>query len=183
MFCGLRIIEFTIDMKRRSFMKKYLLAGVACAVALMLAACVRVGTSPKGEEVPIEKAAMKLAADLKDGGYQLVNTDDLSKWMTAEKEMIIIDTMPEANYAKSHIKGALSSPFPKTEKELTPADKENIVKVAGDNKDKTLVVYCGFTACRRSHLGAKALIENGYKDVYRYPGGIVGWKENNLPTD
>jgi thiosulfate/3-mercaptopyruvate sulfurtransferase len=164
-------------------MKKYLLMCIALVVASSLVACVKVGTSPKGEELPIERAAMKLLSDVKEGGYQLVGTDDLSKWMAANRGMVIIDTMPAEDFAKIHIKGALNSPFPKTEKELTPNDKETVLKVAGADKDKTIVVYCGFTSCRRSHLGAKALIENGYRNVYRYPGGIIGWKENNLPME
>lgn len=37
------------------------------------------GTSPKGLEIPIEKAALKFAADVKDGGYRVVTTDELKK--------------------------------------------------------------------------------------------------------
>jgi len=71
--------------------------------------------------------------------------------------------------------------MPKTEKELTTADKENLLKVAGPDKEKPVVVYCGFVACRRSHIGAKVLVENGFKNVYRYPGGISGWSESGYP--
>jgi rhodanese-related sulfurtransferase len=40
-----------------------------------------------------------------------------------------------------------------------------------------LVVYCGFVACRKSHIGAKLLVDYGYKNVYRYPAGVIAWAE------
>jgi rhodanese-related sulfurtransferase len=71
--------------------------------------------------------------------------------------------------------------MPKSEKELTQADKDNLLKAAGVDKEKTFVLYCGFVACRRSHIGAKILVENGFKNVYRYPAGITGWIESGYP--
>ena len=42
-------------------------------VTAMLAGCASTqGTSPKGLEVPIEKAALQLSADVKSGGYRIV---------------------------------------------------------------------------------------------------------------
>lgn len=163
-------------------MKKYWGVSVLL-VALLVVACVKVGTSPKGEEFPIEKAAMKLMADVKDGGYKLINTDELNKWVTGNKNFLLIDTMPKEAFDKIRIKGAVNSPIAKTEKEFTPDEKANILKIAGDDKGKTIVVYCGYTSCRRSHLGAKTLVENGFSSVYRYPGGIVSWEENGYPTE
>jgi rhodanese-related sulfurtransferase len=142
-----------------------------------------IGTSPKGLEAPIEKAAMKLMTDVKDGGYQLIGTEELNKWITEKKVFLLIDTMPKENFDKIRIKGAVNSPLAKTEKEFTPAEKENILKIAGSDKSKTIVVYCGFTACRRSHLGAKTLVENGFSSVYRYPGGIIAWNEGGYPEE
>lgn len=156
---------------------------VALLFTFLLTACAGIGTSPKGLEAPIEKASMSLVADVKSGGYQLINTEALNKWLTEKKEMILIDTMPKEDFDKRRIQGAVNSPMPRTEKELTPYDKKTILEVAGGDKEKTIVVYCGFTACRRSHLGAKALTEEGYKNVYRYPGGIVGWLESGFPVE
>lgn len=48
-------------------------------------------------------------------------------------------------------------------------------KVKKVNKNKTIVVYCGFVGCERSHQGAMYLVQKGFKNVYRYPGGISGW--------
>jgi thiosulfate/3-mercaptopyruvate sulfurtransferase len=156
---------------------------VALLSVLALAACAGVGTSPKGLEAPIEKASITLMADVKNGGYQLVDSESLNKWLSEKKGMILIDTMPKEDFAKVRIKGAVNGPMPKTDKEITPYDKQTILTAAGADKEKTIVVYCGFTACRRSHWGAKILVEDGYKNVYRYPGGITGWLEYGYPVD
>lgn len=162
---------------------KKLIVLVAVLSVFTLAACAGIGTSPKGLETPIEKASMTLVADVKSGGYQLIGAEALNKWLTEKKNVVIIDTMPKEDFDKARIKGAANSPIPKTGKELTANDKKTILKVAGEDKEKTIVVYCGFTACRRSHWGAKILVENGYKNVYRFPGGIIGWLEYGYPAE
>ena len=163
-------------------MKKLTLFAVLPLV-LTLAACATVGTSPKGLEAPIEKAAIGLMADVQNGGYKLVDAEALNKWMNDKKEIVLIDTMPKEDFAKIRIKGAVNGPMPKSDKEITPYDKQTLLSAASGDKEKTIVVYCGFTACRRSHWGAKLLVEEGYKNVYRYPGGIVGWMEYQYPVD
>ena len=47
------------------------------------------------------------------------------------------------------------------------------------NKDKQIVIYCGFTKCKRSHQAAKYLVSQGFTKVYRYPGGIAAWVAGN----
>lgn len=163
-------------------MRKWIVSAALLSV-FILTACAGIGTSPKGLEAPIEKASMSLVADVKSGGYQMIDTATLNKLISEKKDMVLIDTMPKEDFDKIRIKGAVNSPMPKSEKELTPYDKKTILSVAGGDKEKTIVVYCGFTACRRSHLGAKALVEDGYKNVYRYPGGIIGWIESKYPVD
>lgn len=51
------------------------------------------------------------------------------------------------------------------------------------NKDATIVVYCGFVGCARSHQGAMFLKQNGFKNVYRYAGGISAWVDANYDIE
>ena len=51
------------------------------------------------------------------------------------------------------------------------------------NKDKKIIVYCGFVKCKRSHEGAKFLVKKGFTNVYRYPGGISAWVDANKNID
>lgn len=161
----------------------FVLTAFATLAALATGCAAGIGTSPKGEELPIEKAAIKFAADVKDGGYQTISAEGLGNLLAEKKDVVVIDTMPAADYAASHIRGAVNAPMPKSEKELTPAEKEALVKVAGGDKNKAVVTYCGFVACRRSHIAAKILVDEGYKNVSRLPSGIVGWKEGGFPLE
>lgn len=164
-------------------MKRTIQLAVMALAALALAGCATsLGTSPKGLEIPIEKAAVKFSADIKEGGYKIVTTDELKKWLDDGKEMTILSSLPAAEDRMYGIlPGAVNAVMPKSEKEITPEDKETLRRVAGNNKERALVVYCGFVACRRSHIGAKLLVEDGYKNVYRYPAGITGWGEAGYP--
>jgi rhodanese-related sulfurtransferase len=52
----------------------------------------------------------------------------------------------------------------------------------GSDKNKLIVIYCGFVKCTRSHNGAMWAVKNGYTSVYRYPGGIFAWKGAKYPV-
>jgi rhodanese-related sulfurtransferase len=51
------------------------------------------------------------------------------------------------------------------------------------NKEAMIVVYCGFTKCQRSHQGAMFLKQQGFKNVYRYAGGISAWVDADYPIE
>jgi len=161
-------------------MKNLPFLAILAAMILTLAGCATThGTSPKGLEIPIEKAAVKFSSDTKDGGYKIVATDELKKWLDDGKKLTIISALPAAEDREfGLLPSAVNGAIPKTEKELTQADKDKLIKAAGPDKELPIVIYCGFVACRRSHIGARVLVENGYKNVYRYPAGVTGWQES-----
>ncbi|KAF1085519.1 putative rhodanese-related sulfurtransferase [Sporotomaculum syntrophicum] len=138
----------------------------------------KVGTAPDGSEVAIEKTTVKFHQNVNDGKYQLLSTEELNNWVTEKKDMIIIDTMPAENFAKGHIPGAVNAELPKTVMaDVTDAQKTAFINLLGQDKNKPIVVYCGFVACDRSHLGAVIAVEQGFTNVYRVPGGIIAWQE------
>jgi thiosulfate/3-mercaptopyruvate sulfurtransferase len=148
----------------------FVLALTGCAVIS--------GTSPKGLEVPIEKAAVRFSADLQTGGYRVISTSDLKQWLDEGRDITIISTLPVAGERVSGIlPGSVNAEMPLLEQDLAPEDREHMLMAAGSDKQRILVVYSGFVACRRSHIGAKMLVEMGYKNVYRYPAGLMGWSE------
>lgn len=59
-------------------------------------------------------------------------------------------------------------------KKIKGAKKKKMV-----NKDKKIVVYCGFMGCARSHQAAMFLTKKGFTNVYRYAGGISAWVDAN----
>ncbi len=53
--------------------------------------------------------------------------------------------------------------------------------MAGNDIGRSLVVYCGFVACRSSTIAAARLTENGDLDVLKYPGGIAAREKAGYP--
>jgi thiosulfate/3-mercaptopyruvate sulfurtransferase len=138
-----------------------------------------------GKELDTEKTAVNLSREVAKGGYKIVNTEELKAWIDQKKDMLIVDTMPyEDSYKKQHVPGAVQFEFPKEEvANLDDKTKEAFKKLLGANKDKLIVIYCGFTKCGRSHNGAMWAVKLGYKNVYRYPGGITAWTEADYPVE
>jgi len=164
-------------------MKRVRTALMGIILLCFLGGCASYGTSPKGLEVPIEQAALSYAADVQSGGYKIVSTEELKRWVDQGRKMTIISTiLVSDDKAFGMIPNAVNSVIPRYEKELTQAHKENLLKAAGSDKGQTIVLYCGFVGCRRSHIGAKILADNGFTNVYRYPGGIKAWNEMGYPV-
>ncbi|HKZ18318.1 MAG TPA: rhodanese-like domain-containing protein [Geobacteraceae bacterium] len=136
------------------------------------------------KELETEKSAVTFCRECERGGYKVVSTEELKKWMDEKKSMLIVDTMPyEDSYKKNHIPGAKQLEFPIPEmKSMDDKTKAQFVKLLGPDKNKLIVFYCGFTKCTRSHNAAMWAVKLGYKNVYRYPGGIKAWKEADYQT-
>lgn len=142
------------------------------------------------QEVETEAEAVKLVLDVRRGGYDLVTTEDLKRWIDGGKAMLIVDTMPfEESYKKMHVPGAVQFLFPIPDmnewdaKETGGKTEEEFIKLLGDDKEKSIVFYCGFVKCTRSHNGAAWAVKLGYKNVYRYSGGIFAWKGAGYPVE
>jgi len=142
------------------------------------------------KEMEKEKGAVKLVREVQRGGYDVVTAEELKKWIDSGKDMIIIDTMPyEASYKRAHVPGAKQFVFPIPEmkiwdtQETNGKTKDDYVALLGPDKNKTIVIYCGFVKCTRSHNGAMWAINLSYKNVYRFPGGIFAWKGAKYKTE
>ena len=141
------------------------------------------GTDKFQDEVVKEKEAVTLSREAQQGGYGLMTTEELKAAIDAGKEMVIIDTMPyEDSYKNNHIPGAGQFLFPIPEmkewdtKETDGKSLKDFEALLGPDKNKTIVIYCGFVKCTRSHNGAAWAKKLGYTNVFRQPGGIFAWK-------
>lgn len=156
---------------------------VLALVALFAASnCYAFGSKFK-DEVTKETGAVKLVREVISGGYDVITTQELSDLIASKEDILIIDTMPfEASYKKNHIPGAKQFLFPIPEmktwntEETGGKTEEEYTALLGPDKEKTIVVYCGFVKCTRSHNGALWAKKLGYKNVLRHPGGIFAWK-------
>ena len=134
-------------------------------------------------EVETEQVAIKLHQDTLAAGYQLIDTKGVKALLDNGSEVTIVDAMPyKDSYRKEHIPSAKQFEFPiadMDEWDSGQTDNQTIEQFAallGDDKSKTLVFYCGFVKCGRSHNAAAWAVKLGYTNVYRYPGGIFAWK-------
>ena len=142
------------------------------------------------KEVVKETGAVKLAREVVKGGYGTITTDELKQWIDGGKEMTIVDTMPyDASYKKGHIPGAKNFLFPIPDMTAWDAKKtdgktqKDFEALLGPDKDKPVVIYCGFVKCTRSHNGAAWAKKMGCRNVYRHPGGIFAWKGAGYPVE
>lgn len=156
------------------------IAGVL-AWSLALAGC---GMPTGGKELDTEKLAVNFQQEVARGDYKVVTTPELKAWQDAKKDMVLVDTMPfEDSFKKNHIPGAVNFVLPIPEMtEMTDQQRADFEKVLGSDKDKLLVIYCGFVKCTRSHNGAMWARKLGYTNVYRHPGGIKAWMEAGHPV-
>jgi len=171
----------------KSVLKMFLVVGLVAGMAAPAGAFL---DNKFEKEVDKEAGAVKLVREVQRGGYDVVTTEELKKWIDSGKEMLIVDTMPYADsYKKQHVPGAVQFLFPIPDMKQWDTEEtggktpEDFKKLLGDNKDKRIVIYCGFVKCTRSHNGAAWAVRLGYKDVFRYPGGIFAWKGADYPIE
>ena len=83
---------------------------------------------------------------------------------------VVIDVCSAAEFAESHIKGAVNVPLDELESRLEKAVK---------NKHTPVVMVCAAGArSKRAQAVAQKL---GYDNVHSLHGGLKAWKEANLP--
>ena len=63
------------------------------------------------------------------------------------------------------------------------AARKVLLDALGPDKERLIVFYCGFVKCTRSHNAAAFAKKLGYKNVYRFPGGIFAWKGGDYPVE
>jgi rhodanese-related sulfurtransferase len=174
--------------------KKILSLMLACVLALGIApqpAYAALTSVTDNSETSMETVSMQLVTEA--GKYNLIDTAKLKKWVDKKSDIVIVDLMPESSYKQHHIPNALNAEVAIEEKDVTSAQLKNLAKVVKKactvtakkngkkvtkvDKTKKIVVYCGYVKCRRSHWAAKYLVSQGYKNVYRQPGGIFAWED------
>lgn len=171
-------------------MAKLALKLICVALLVLGLAGTAVAKNKFEKEVEKEAGAVKLAREIQRGKYDVVTTVELKQWIDAGKEIIIVDTMPyKESYKKQHVPGAVQFLFPIPEMtawdtmETDGKSQADFAKLLGDDKNKPVVIYCGFVKCTRSHNGAAWAVKLGYKNVYRHPGGIFAWKGAKYPVE
>ncbi|MBU0769524.1 MAG: rhodanese-like domain-containing protein [Proteobacteria bacterium] len=142
------------------------------------------------KEVEKEQEAVKLVREVQRGGYDVITAKELKDMIDSGKDVLVIDTMPyDASFKKEHVPGAEQFLFPIPEmkewdtKETGGKTVDDFKAMLGPDMSKTIVIYCGFVKCTRSHNGAMWAKKLGYKNVFRFSGGVFAWKGAKYPTE
>ncbi|MEX0586341.1 MAG: rhodanese-like domain-containing protein [Pirellulales bacterium] len=152
--------------------------------SLVLAAGSGCGRNKFEQEIDNEKLAVNLVRETRQGEYDVITAEELKKLLDARADLVLIDAMPSEEYRGAHIPGAKQFLFPKEADKMEDWDAketggktaDDYAELLGPQKDRLIVVYCGFVQCARSHHGARWARRLGYTNVKRFPGGIYAWK-------
>jgi len=99
-----------------------------------------------------------------------ITPTDAVQCMNREKG-VVIDVCSAAEFAESHIKGAVNVPLDELEGRLAGTVK---------NKSTPLILVCA--AGSRSKRAQAVAQKLGYEKVHSLQGGLKAWKEANLPV-
>ncbi len=135
-----------------------------------------------------EKLTVQIARDAKSGGYSLIMADELNV-LLVKSNLVLIDTLPEKNFKKNHIKGAINFPFPNDHMEKW--DKEGVKgksvldfkNFLGKDNNKLIIFYSNVLKSKRAHNGAMWAKKIGYTNVIRLCGGIYSWRGAGFVTE
>ena len=93
------------------------------------------------------------------------------KNLISNPSSVLIDVLPQEEYHKSHIQGAINIPL------------DRIVQTCKKaySPEQILIVYCSDNNCAASNLAAHKLTILGFSNVFEYREGKKNWKEAGLP--
>ena len=161
-----------------------------CVLGTSLVLAASCGASEFEREVELESSSVALARQTVEGEYRLVTAEELKGALATDEDMLLVDVMPhEESYQEEHLPGAVSFLFPIDPMgEWDPSrtggkTTEDFEDLLGPDKERSIVVYCGFVACTRSHNGALWARKLGYQNVWRFPGGLHAWKGVGYATE
>jgi rhodanese-related sulfurtransferase len=99
-----------------------------------------------------------------------IDRAELQRKLEAHEDFKLVMALGEWAFRAKHIPGSLH--FAST------ADM-----LAALGKDDDIVLYCSDVRCHASIALYETLIDHGYKNVRRYPGGLFEWESAGLPLE
>ena len=105
-----------------------------------------------------------------------ISTQELRE-ILASKSATLLDARPRAEYAVSHIPGALNvAAKPGVVASAYVSDVAEVGRLLQERKDTALVLYCNGPFCGKSKRLSEDLASAGYTNVRRYQLGIPVWR-------
>ena len=104
---------------------------------------------------------------------KFITIENLLEMKTNNEKFKLIEVLPEEEFEKGHIPGAINLPLD---------NLETIAKSRLKKNDK-IVVYCGSYACQASTKAATTLLKMGYKKTLDFKAGKKGWLHTGLALE
>jgi rhodanese-related sulfurtransferase len=105
-----------------------------------------------------------------------ISTQELREILT-NRSATVLDSRPRAEYAVSHIPGAVNvAAKPGIPMSAYVSDVAEVGRLVQNRKDAPLVLYCNGPHCGKSKRLAEELLAAGYTSVRRYQLGIPVWR-------
>jgi rhodanese-related sulfurtransferase len=92
-----------------------------------------------------------------------------------DQNTIVLNVLPEADFAKLHIEGSMNLPLGQNADEFVQAVETKY------GKGKFFVTYCAGASCDAGPKAAKALQAKGFKST-EFVGGMQEWASAGFPT-
>jgi len=99
-----------------------------------------------------------------------IEREDLRRKLADRSAIRLVMCRPRSEFEAKHIPGSIH--FESRDEMLASLEH-------GDE----IVVYCTNSDCLASQVVYRMLVERGYKNVWRYAGGLVDWEDAGLPLE
>lgn len=139
--------------------KPFLLLAMACLLPVAAGCDLRAG----------ESAAAASTRDVIGG--RTLSVTELKALIDRNAPVHIYDANVRDDYVEGHVQGARWVEYDAIDAADLPP-----------SKDAMLVFYCYNPQCGASHVAAEQARALGYRNVWRMPEGIVGWRAARLPV-
>lgn len=93
-----------------------------------------------------------------------------------EQNALAVDARTREAYREAHIPEAVSLPF-------VDYNEHKDDFFAAVDRDRTLIVYCSGYGCPDSFDLGMRLLEDGYRDVRLFEGGLPEWRDAGLEVE
>lgn len=107
---------------------------------------------------------------LKGIGMNLISRQELKKKLDSKENVKLIFVLGPWQYKAKHIPGSLN---------LSTANEA----LKGLDPNDEIVVYCSNEACHVSVSAYNLLVDQGFKNVRRYAGGLLDWEDAGFPLE
>ena len=91
-----------------------------------------------------------------------------------DPDVLVIDAQGAGRYESAHIPGAI---------DLHLDDVLGQARHLAERPDQRIILYCSDLACLGSEFVGTQLVESGYTNVGRFPGGVAEWADAGLPVE